>query len=404
MATSTVLRPFSPALSDTSTTVPEGTRLKKAFGWPRRLDDFPNNLGSEYADLKASIIAEYGEENLRKSWTEVCNRLNDHVVPLLKSLGTETVPSLSFQDMLALSDEHRAKIREAGCVVVRGLFDADLARRWETMSKDYIQANKEIAKGIPRTSDRKSVWHVYWSPAQIAAREHENMLNVQVALNNLWTDTNPKGEEQLNLNQPYSYADRVRHREPGDTNFALGPHIDGGSLERWQDPQYRSAYKDILNGDFEKFEDYNIRPRLTATQDLYGGTAASSVLRTWQGWTSLSNTGPGEGSLSLFPRIRESIAYVMLRPFFSPPLAQDGKLASGWPDPSQWTLDTTSRFPGSVGGASQELGDVAHPHLRLKECLVSIPRVYPGDGVFWHCDASILVNEQYFPRTNLCDF
>jgi len=33
-----------------------------------------------------------------------------------------------------------------------------------------------------------------------------------------------------------SYYDRLRIRKPGDSKFALGPHIDGGSLERWEDP------------------------------------------------------------------------------------------------------------------------------------------------------------------------
>ncbi len=26
-----------------------------------------------------------------------------------------------------------------------------------------------------------------------------------------------------------------------------------------------------------------------------------------------------------------------------------------------------------------------HPHLRLEQTMVSMPKVYPGDMVFWHC-------------------
>ena len=26
-----------------------------------------------------------------------------------------------------------------------------------------------------------------------------------------------------------------------------------------------------------------------------------------------------------------------------------------------------------------------HPHLKLDETMVSVPKVYPGDMVFWHC-------------------
>lgn len=27
-----------------------------------------------------------------------------------------------------------------------------------------------------------------------------------------------------------------------------------------------------------------------------------------------------------------------------------------------------------------------HPHMMLDKTMISIPRVYPGDMVFWHCD------------------
>lgn len=40
------------------------------------------------------------------------------------------------------------------------------------------------------------------------------------------------------------------------------------------------------------------------------------VFRALQGWTSLSHTGPNEGTLKVFPAIKESSAYMMLRPFF----------------------------------------------------------------------------------------
>jgi len=41
---------------------------------------------------------------------------------------------------------------------------------------------------------------------------------------------------QVSTTTPVSYYDRLRIRFPGDSVFALGPHIDGGSLERWEDP------------------------------------------------------------------------------------------------------------------------------------------------------------------------
>ena len=36
-----------------------------------------------------------------------------------------------------------------------------------------------------------------------------------------------------------------------------------------------------------------------------------------------------------------------------------------------------------------------HPHLRLDECLVSAPKVNPGDTVFWHADVIHSVEEEH---------
>jgi hypothetical protein len=52
-------------------------------------------------------------------------------------------------------------------------------------------------------------------------------------------------------------------------------------------------------------------PLIAILDSFIGG-----VFRALQGWTSLSHTGPNEGTLKVFPAIKESSAYMMLRPFF----------------------------------------------------------------------------------------
>jgi hypothetical protein len=42
----------------------------------------------------------------------------------------------------------------------------------------------------------------------------------------------------------------------------------------------------------------------------------SSVFRTFQGWLALSATSPSHGTLQVFPDVKLSNAYLMLRPFF----------------------------------------------------------------------------------------
>lgn len=69
------------------------------------------------------------------------------------------------------------------------------------------------------------------------------------------------------------------------------------------------------------------------------------------GWTALSNTAPGEGTLRVFPDVSLATAYLVLRPFFRPRRGREGML--GFDD---WEADVEStNFPGSVKGKGVSL-------------------------------------------------
>ena len=80
-------------------------------------------------------------------------------------------------------------------------------------------------------------FNIYWSKPQLKARHHTNMVNVQKALLNLWNKREGL-DDTVNLNQPLTYNDRLRFRKP-NTNVKLGPHWDGGSLQRWANSDYK---------------------------------------------------------------------------------------------------------------------------------------------------------------------
>jgi hypothetical protein len=199
-----------------------------------------------------------------------------------------------------------------------------------------------------------------------------------------------------------NYADRLRIRHPGDAKFALGPHVDGGGLERWEDPTYRKVYHQIITGNWEQFDSFDASYRAEANMEMYSTVGGCSVFRSWQGWLSLSETGPNEGTLKVFPFLKEATAYWYLRPFVRP-------TASG-----EWELDTSSsQFHGAQPGRGQELFPTSHPHLGLPDSLPSLPMMRPGDFVFWQGDAIHAVeakhqgkNESivmYIPSVPLCD-
>lgn len=112
-------------------------------------------------------------------------------------------------------------------------------------------------------------YELYNTKAQIEARTHPAILNTQRALLSLWRASDP--ETEVSLTTPISYFDRLRIRNPGLSSFVLGPHIDGGGVERWEDVGFRSCFGKILKGGdaWKEHDPYDVSPRLTAKQDLY---------------------------------------------------------------------------------------------------------------------------------------
>lgn len=139
-------------------------------------------------------------------------------------------------------------------------------------------------------------------------------------------------------------------------------------------------YQRILDGEWEKYDPMDARHRINAQMDLYGSAGGCSAFRLFQGWLSMSSTGPGEGTLQLCPLLKHATAYMILRPFF---------------DSISASLNLDSSFPGSVPGAGQEYNPETHSYLELESSMVSVPHVEPGDYVVWHCDIIHAVDKKH---------
>ncbi|KAF3931501.1 hypothetical protein ABW19_dt0205266 [Dactylella cylindrospora] len=327
-------------------------------------------LPPRYTELKRKLIADNADK-VQMSWDRLIKSLKEGVEEA-RLLRERMIPSVKFIDLIEnrLSPETVDVIRSRGTLVIKGVFPQEEALALKEQTRGYIQTNRD------KTRDFKGqVFEIYWSPSQIQARGDPRMIMAQRALQQLW-----HGLSADQAATPLSYADRLRMRTPGDTSFALGPHVDGGSLERWEDPTYASCYTEIFKGNWENYNPFDAKYRVDAIMDLYNAAGGCAVFREFQGWLSLSRCGPGEGTLKVNPLLKEATAYFMLRPFFSPPKNNPTSLEG-------WKLDlSTSRFPGSAQGRGQEMSDATHPHLQLQHSMVSAPRVEPGDYLVWHCD------------------
>lgn len=351
-------------------------------------------LDPRFAALKASLI-QGNEAAVQASWVRLLKALQQET-RIVAAAGSSIVPEINFEDIKSPSTTFLSEYKKRGVAVVRNTIPEKEALQMKEDLRAYLRNNPQT-KAFPESNPQ--VFELYWSPAQIKARGHPNLLAAQQWLLSFWHSTNPDAPVS---SQPIAYADRLRMRQPGDAQFALGPHVDGGSCERWEREGYGrgSVYDKIFAGDWESFDSWEASCRLPAVSDLYQGVGACSAFRMSQGWLSISEVGPYEGTLLVNPMLQLATAYFLLRPFFrskleQPQLAWAGKdiqYSEEFLAPENWVLETdagrqmSSWLQGATPGHGQELRHELHPHLSLPNTMVHVPRVRPGDYVVWHCD------------------
>jgi hypothetical protein len=192
---------------------------------------------------------------------------------------------------------------------------------------------------------------------------------VRVFLNRLWL-AESEGRRHFDPEQTPVYADRIRRRPPGSTSLGLSPHVDGGSVERWLDDNYRKVYRHVFSGNWREYNPYDAAWRPDARE--IPSPAVCSMFRTFQGWTALTRQGKGDGTLQLIP-IASSMAYILLR-----------ALQDDVPE-----TDLCGAKPGRA------LSVLPHWHAPMLEALTSIPVMQPGDAVFWHSDVVHAVEDEH---------
>jgi hypothetical protein len=292
------------------------------------------------------------------------------------------VPEIAYADIVAgnVTEAQKDRIRSRGCVVLRGVFSAQQVNTWNDSIADYIEAlgYEELAKskvGLDKYfsqlgASKPQIYSLYWSPAQIQARQHANMARAKAFLNGLWDARGADGKPEFDPNRECAYADRIRRRPPGAVGLGLSPHADGGSVERWCDPSFHEVYREVYFGDVNAYNPFSARGR-TRTNEI-PSPAVASVFRSFQGWTALSAQGPGDGTLRVVP-IAKGMAWMLLRALL-PDVPAD---------------DLCGAQPGRAHSAN------ARWHQTLLDGEVSIPLVEPGDTVWWHSDVIHSVEEQH---------
>jgi Protein of unknown function (DUF1479) len=340
------------------------------------IEDLPGMVRKTKQELRAAL-PEY-----REQFREVESDLRQRVETIVaeREAGRPVIPTVAYADIAAgaVSNPAVEDIRRRGACVVRRVFDPAQATAWDREIGRYVEENGLDAKLANAAEDKyfgtlasakPQIYGIYWSRPQVEARQSEPLTSVRVFLNKLWL-AESEGQKHFDPNKVPVYADRIRRRPPGSASLGLSPHVDGGSVERWLDENFRKVYRHVFSGRWREYNPYDAAWRPEARE--VPSPAVCSMFRTFQGWTALTRQGQGDGTLQLIP-IADAMVYVLLR-----------ALQDDVPEE-----DLCGAQPGRALSINPQY------HGLLLEALSSIPTMEPGDAVFWHSDVIHAVENEH---------
>ncbi len=355
------------------TSVTTSSHRSELTGLPH-WESLPDNIPAAIVEIKTAIrdrIASSGrtvEEVVAEVEEFIRGEVDD--IRATRERGEEVWPVIDYADIEAgtVSDETLALLKRRGCAVVRGHFERTQAEQWDAQIVDYVEGNHFFENYAGPADDffgdleasKPEIYPVYWSSAQMEARQHPRMAAVQSFLNARWT-ADSEGRSWFDPERDSLYPDRIRRRPPGADSGGLGTHSDPGTLDLWMTEGYQQTFRHLFSGDFASYDPWDAAYRTEAAQ--YPGTTMCSAFRTFQGWTALSEMANDQGVLHTVP-IPKAMAYLMLRPLLED--VEEDNMCGVKPNR---TFPTTKKW-----------------HDILTAAVSSIPSVQPGDSVWWHCD------------------
>jgi len=337
--------------------------------WEETPADLPAAVREIKAALRARIAA--SGRSVEEVFAVVERRLAAEVAEVSAALerGEPVWPVIDYADIAAatVSPGQIEQLHRRGCLVVRGHFEREQALQWDRDIVSYVEGNRffETYRGpgdnfFASVGSKPEIYPIYWSSAQMQARQSDRMARVQAFLNGLWKHES-EGERWFDPDRDSLYPDRIRRRPEGADSGGLGTHLDPGTLDLWMTEAYQRAFRHVFDGTVEQYDPWDAAYRTGGPQ--YTGSTMCSVFRTFQGWTALSDMAHDQGVLHTVP-IPGAMAYLLLRP-----------LLSDVPEDDMCGVTVNQAFPAN---------EKWHP--LLMEALAGIPDVQAGDSVWWHCD------------------
>ncbi|KIH93366.1 hypothetical protein SPBR_04095 [Sporothrix brasiliensis 5110] len=382
------------------------------------------------------VLSFYGAEPghhdaIKASWARLLDALAADVRRIADQ-GPALIPSIDFAaiDDPAAVQPFQDALKTCGVGVVRGVVPARDTAAWVDETCQYLQpADTDGSDGStydikPPPPQDPTCFDFFWTPAQFAMgfwaaapSPSPSPTPDKAAADK--SARGPSGDPRVATRFPISYADRIRihvdveqvnlvHKpeteqekkakaaatadgDKGDeateedetTDKAASPHavpaaVDGGSLERWEPDGYGRG------GTYD-----------SATPDLYNGAGACSVFRMFQGLLALTDVTPGMPKTAAPKTAAQG----------NDKDGKDKDDAAAWAaflDAANWDMEeeASTIIHGAVPGHAQRVTELWHPHLQLRQSLLTPPSLQAGDYIVWHCDTPYTITSEGGPATD----
>ncbi|MEP6629463.1 MAG: YbiU family protein, partial [Lapillicoccus sp.] len=267
----------------------------------------PTDLAAATREIKAALRARIAASGrtAKEVFAVVEARVAERVAEITaaRDRGEQVWPEVDYADIAAgtVPPKTLELLRRRGCLVVRGHVDREQALTWDQDIVDYVEQNHffETYRGpaddfFGSVGSKPEIYPIYWSTAQMEARQSERTAAVQAFVNGLWTSESD-GVQWFDPSRDSLYPDRIRRRPPGVTSSGLGTHLDPGTLDLWMTQAYQQAFRHLFDGTVEQYDPWDAAHRTAGTQ--YPGSTMCSAFRTFQGWTALSDMDHDQGVL-----------------------------------------------------------------------------------------------------------
>ena len=148
----------------------------------------PADLKAAIREIKAALRARIAASGrtVEEVFAVIEARVAERVAEIAaeKERGETVWPVIDYADIEAgtVTADALAKLHRRGCLIVRGHFPHEQATAWDQGIVDYVESNRffETYRGpgddfFGSVGSKPEIYPVYWSPAQMQARQSDRM-------------------------------------------------------------------------------------------------------------------------------------------------------------------------------------------------------------------------------------